>query len=184
MFTIWPRADGLTLARADQQSVSRSSRRPQRSKVRRAQIRIHRHPRKSSDHALLPRRQSVQDPRRHHQGQGAAEVRLHGDGEHRLSCSPGSWTKLSKRRLNTVTGYQGGSEIDIAVERGEIVCRGMDIPPHFGREPFDGWHKRGFDRHILQSGPKRDPRMARRADPVRTDGSIQNSRSHARCTHG
>jgi tripartite-type tricarboxylate transporter receptor subunit TctC len=64
-----------------------------------------------------------------------------------------------KARLNTVTGYQGGSEIDVAVERGEIVCRGMDIPPHFGREPFDSWHKKGFDRHILQSGPKRDPRM-------------------------
>jgi tripartite-type tricarboxylate transporter receptor subunit TctC len=64
-----------------------------------------------------------------------------------------------KAKLNTVTGYQGGSEIDVAVERGEIVCRGMDIPPHFGREPFDGWHKKGFDRHILQSGPKRDPRM-------------------------
>jgi tripartite-type tricarboxylate transporter receptor subunit TctC len=64
-----------------------------------------------------------------------------------------------KARLHTVTGYQGGSEIDVAVERGEIVCRGMDIPPHFGREPFDTWHKKGFDRHILQSGPKRDPRM-------------------------
>ena len=64
-----------------------------------------------------------------------------------------------KAKLNTVTGYQGGSEIDVAVERGEIVCRGMDIPPHFGREPFDTWHKKGFDRHLLQGGPKRDPRM-------------------------
>ena len=64
-----------------------------------------------------------------------------------------------KAKMGTVTGYQGGSEIDIAVERGEIVCRGMDIPPHFGREPFDSWHKKGFDRHILQSGPKHDPRM-------------------------
>jgi hypothetical protein len=64
-----------------------------------------------------------------------------------------------KAKLITVTGYQGGSEIDVAVERGEIVCRGMDIPPHFGREPFDTWHKKAFDRHILQSGPKRDPRM-------------------------
>ncbi|HEX6767810.1 MAG TPA: tripartite tricarboxylate transporter substrate-binding protein, partial [Candidatus Binatia bacterium] len=64
-----------------------------------------------------------------------------------------------KAKMATVTGYQGGSEIDVAVERGEIVCRGMDIPPHFGREPFDTWHKKGFDRHILQSGPKRDPRM-------------------------
>ena len=64
-----------------------------------------------------------------------------------------------KAKMATVTGYQGGSEIDIAVERGEIVCRGMDIPPHFGREPFDSWHKKSFDRHILQSGPKHDPRM-------------------------
>ncbi len=64
-----------------------------------------------------------------------------------------------KAKLTTVTGYQGGSEVDVAVERGEIVCRGMDIPPHFGREPFETWHKNGFDRHILQSGPKRDPRM-------------------------
>ena len=64
-----------------------------------------------------------------------------------------------KAKINTVTGYQGGSEIDVAVERGEIVCRGMDIPPHFGREPFDSWHKRGFDRHILQGGKSRDPRM-------------------------
>jgi tripartite-type tricarboxylate transporter receptor subunit TctC len=64
-----------------------------------------------------------------------------------------------KAKINTVTGYQGGSEVDIAVERGEIQCRGMDIPPHFGREPFDTWHKKGFDRHILQSGPKRDPRL-------------------------
>jgi tripartite-type tricarboxylate transporter receptor subunit TctC len=64
-----------------------------------------------------------------------------------------------KAKLNTVTGYQGGSEIDVAVERGEIVCRGMDIPPHFGREPFETWHKKGFDRHILQGGPKRDPRL-------------------------
>ncbi len=64
-----------------------------------------------------------------------------------------------KAKLNTVTGYQGGSEIDVAVERGEIICRGMDIPPHFGREPFDSWHKKGFDRHILQGGSKRDPRL-------------------------
>jgi hypothetical protein len=65
-----------------------------------------------------------------------------------------------KAKINTVTGYQGGSEIDIAVERGEIHCRGMDIPPHFGREPFDTWHDKGFDRHILQSGPARDRRLA------------------------
>jgi hypothetical protein len=36
----------------------------------------------------------------------------------------------------------------------------MDVPPHFGREPFDSWHKKNFDRHIFQGGPKRDPRLA------------------------
>src|SRR6266850_264447 len=29
---------------------------------------------------------------------------------------------------------------------------------HFGREPFNSWHKKGFDLHLLQSGRKRDPR--------------------------
>jgi tripartite-type tricarboxylate transporter receptor subunit TctC len=61
-------------------------------------------------------------------------------------------------KIATVSGYPGGAEIDIAVERGEVVCRGMSIVPHFGREPFDTWHKNGFDRHLVQSGVKRDPR--------------------------
>jgi tripartite-type tricarboxylate transporter receptor subunit TctC len=63
-------------------------------------------------------------------------------------------------KITTVTGYGGGSEIDIAVEKGEVICRGMTIAPHFGREPFDTWHKKNFDRHILQSSEKRDPRLA------------------------
>ena len=61
-------------------------------------------------------------------------------------------------KINTITGYAGGSEIDIAVEKGEVQCRGMTIAPHFGREPFDTWHKKGFDRHLIQTGEKRDPR--------------------------
>ena len=61
-------------------------------------------------------------------------------------------------KIATVSGYPGGAEIDVAVERGEVVCRGMSIAPHFGREPFNTWHKNGFDRHLVQSGLKRDPR--------------------------
>jgi tripartite-type tricarboxylate transporter receptor subunit TctC len=53
-------------------------------------------------------------------------------------------------KINTILGYAGGSEIDIAVEKGEVQCRGMTISPHFGREPFDSWHKKGFDQHILK----------------------------------
>ena len=51
-------------------------------------------------------------------------------------------------KFNIVLGYPGGSEIDLAVQKGEMVCRGSDIPSHFGREPFTTWHREGFDRHL------------------------------------
>jgi tripartite-type tricarboxylate transporter receptor subunit TctC len=63
-------------------------------------------------------------------------------------------------KVNPVLGYQGGAEADLAVEKGEIVCRAHTLASHFGREPFNSWHKKGFDRHLLQSGRKRDPRAA------------------------
>lgn len=62
-------------------------------------------------------------------------------------------------KFNTVLGYAGGSEIDIAVEKGEVVCRAHNISAHFGREPFNSWHKKDFDRHVVQTGNKRDPRL-------------------------
>ena len=50
--------------------------------------------------------------------------------------------------------------VDLTVERGEIHCRGTGITGHFSREPSLTWHKNGFDRHILQTGSKKDPRIA------------------------
>ena len=61
--------------------------------------------------------------------------------------------------FNFVMGYQGGSEIDLAVERGEVACRGMTIPPHFGREPYLTWHKNNFITQLVQTGSERDSRM-------------------------
>ncbi|HEV8344384.1 MAG TPA: tripartite tricarboxylate transporter substrate-binding protein [Candidatus Binatia bacterium] len=61
-------------------------------------------------------------------------------------------------KFNTVLGYPGGTEIDLAVEKGEVVCRSHSTSAHFGREPFDTWHKKGFDRHIIQTSRKRDSR--------------------------
>jgi len=55
-------------------------------------------------------------------------------------------------KFKVVLGYKGGRQIDLAVERGEVVCRVMTITPHLGREPFLTWHKKGFDRHLLQTG--------------------------------
>jgi tripartite-type tricarboxylate transporter receptor subunit TctC len=58
-----------------------------------------------------------------------------------------------------VLGYPGGSDVDLAMERGEVVCRATRITVHFSREPFLTWDKKSFDRHLLQAGAKRDPRL-------------------------
>lgn len=62
-------------------------------------------------------------------------------------------------KIETVLGYPGGSEIDIAVERGEVQCRGMTAAPFFGREPFITWRKNNFVRVLLFGGQKRDERI-------------------------
>jgi tripartite-type tricarboxylate transporter receptor subunit TctC len=58
-----------------------------------------------------------------------------------------------------VSGYQGGTEVDLAVERGELQCRAFTIVTYFGREPFLTWEKKGFVRNLVQTGRKRDPRL-------------------------
>jgi tripartite-type tricarboxylate transporter receptor subunit TctC len=63
-------------------------------------------------------------------------------------------------KFNTVLGYAGGTEVDLAVEKGEVICRAHSTSAHFGREPFDTWHKKGFDRHLVQTARKRDSRAA------------------------
>jgi tripartite-type tricarboxylate transporter receptor subunit TctC len=62
-------------------------------------------------------------------------------------------------KTTQVTGYQGGAEIDIAVERNEVVCWTPLIATYFGREPYKRWHKTGFVRAVVQTGAKRDERL-------------------------
>jgi tripartite-type tricarboxylate transporter receptor subunit TctC len=62
-------------------------------------------------------------------------------------------------KVNNIKGYPGGAEIDLAIEKGEIQCRGTGITTHFAREPYFTWHKTGFDRHLVQTGAKKDSRL-------------------------
>jgi tripartite-type tricarboxylate transporter receptor subunit TctC len=62
-------------------------------------------------------------------------------------------------KFNNIRGYPGGVEIDLAIEKGEIHCRGTGITTHFAREPYFTWHKSGFDRHIVQTGATKDSRL-------------------------
>ena len=59
-----------------------------------------------------------------------------------------------------VAGYPGGSEIDLAVQRGEVHCWSPLIATYFGREPYISWQKTGYVKIVVQFGTKRDPRLA------------------------
>jgi tripartite-type tricarboxylate transporter receptor subunit TctC len=62
-------------------------------------------------------------------------------------------------KFDIVTGYQGGQEIDLAVEKGEVQCRAFTITTFFAREPFHTWRKKGFVRVLTQTGKKRDAKL-------------------------
>ena len=59
-----------------------------------------------------------------------------------------------------VAGYPGGSEIDLAVERGEVHCWSPLVATYFGREPYISWQKKNYVRVVVQFGVQRDPRLA------------------------
>jgi tripartite-type tricarboxylate transporter receptor subunit TctC len=62
-------------------------------------------------------------------------------------------------KFNIVSGYVAGSDIDLAVERGEVQCRAFTISTYFAREPFITWRKKNFVRVLYQTGSKRDERL-------------------------
>ena len=62
-------------------------------------------------------------------------------------------------KFNIVTGYAGGSELDLATERNEVVCRSFTTAAFFGREPYHTWRKKNFVRILLQTGRTKDPRL-------------------------
>ncbi len=63
-------------------------------------------------------------------------------------------------KIQSVLGYQGGPELDLAIERAEIVCRTFTIETFFAREPYISWKKNGFVFNPYQTGRKRDARLA------------------------
>jgi tripartite-type tricarboxylate transporter receptor subunit TctC len=62
-------------------------------------------------------------------------------------------------KFTIVTGYNSGTDVDLAVERGEVQCRAFTIAAFFAREPFQTWRKKGFVRVIIQTGKKRDANL-------------------------
>ena len=61
--------------------------------------------------------------------------------------------------FEVVLGYKTGTDIDLAVERGEVICRAFTITAFFAREPFFTWVKKNFVNILMQTGKKRDRRL-------------------------
>ncbi len=62
-------------------------------------------------------------------------------------------------KFNTVVGYQGSADVQVALERGEVHCWAGTVQAFFGSEPGRTWAKTGFVRVFLQGGRKRHPKL-------------------------
>ncbi|MGH7870780.1 MAG: Bug family tripartite tricarboxylate transporter substrate binding protein [Candidatus Binatia bacterium] len=62
-------------------------------------------------------------------------------------------------RFAIITGYPGGAEQDLAMERGEVQCRAITIAAFFAREPFVSWYKNGFVRVLIQTPRQRNAKI-------------------------
>jgi tripartite-type tricarboxylate transporter receptor subunit TctC len=62
-------------------------------------------------------------------------------------------------KFHIVTGYGGGAEMDLAVQRGETHCRATSVSGFTGFGAFKDWRQAGSARVLVQTGRKRDPKL-------------------------
>ena len=62
-------------------------------------------------------------------------------------------------KFTVVAGYQGGPEMDLALERNEVQCRALTLAAWFSGEIYRKWRETGFTRVLVQAGNKRDERL-------------------------
>ena len=63
-------------------------------------------------------------------------------------------------KFDIILGYPGGPEMDLAVEKDEAQCRAFTHAAWFSGEPYRTWQKNGFAHVLIQTGKKRDQRLA------------------------
>lgn len=63
-------------------------------------------------------------------------------------------------KFAVVAGYQGGPEMDLALERNEVQCRALTLAAWFSGDIYRKWRDTGFVRVLVQAGSKRDERLA------------------------
>ena len=63
-------------------------------------------------------------------------------------------------KLAVVAGYQGGPEMDLALERNEVQCRALTMAAWFSGDIYRKWRESNFTRVLVQVGKKRDERLS------------------------
>ena len=63
---------------------------------------------------------------------------------------PRFWKTRSACKFEVVSGYPGGADQELAIERGEVDCRSFTITTFFSREPFPTWRKKNFVRVVIR----------------------------------
>jgi len=63
-------------------------------------------------------------------------------------------------KFQMVVGYGGGGDMDLAIEKNEVICRAGTVSAFVSREPTVSWLKSGFVRPLVQSGTERFSRLS------------------------
>ncbi|MGH7816310.1 MAG: Bug family tripartite tricarboxylate transporter substrate binding protein, partial [Candidatus Binatia bacterium] len=63
-------------------------------------------------------------------------------------------------KFDLVLGYPGGPKMDLSVEKNETQCRAFSLSAWFSGEPYRTWQAKGFVHVLIQTGKKRDERLA------------------------
>jgi tripartite-type tricarboxylate transporter receptor subunit TctC len=86
-------------------------------------------------------------------------------------------TEVFAAKFKQVLGYQGSGAMNLAIERGEAVCRAISVTTLLSAEPLKTWVKSGFIRVLVHSGRQRDGALP---DVPTVWGSRKNNRSAKR----
>ncbi|HWP60375.1 MAG TPA: tripartite tricarboxylate transporter substrate-binding protein [Candidatus Acidoferrales bacterium] len=62
-------------------------------------------------------------------------------------------------KFEVILGYQGGPEMDLAVQKNEAQCRAFSLAAWFSGEPYQTWRATGFAHVLVQTGRRRDERL-------------------------
>src|SRR4030095_11929984 len=99
---------------------------------------------------------TIQDVRRAAQGPKCTATGI-GTVGHSM---PKLLNETIRTKFEIILGYAGAPEMDLAVEKNEAQCRAFTHAAWFSGEPYRTWQKNGFAYLLVQTGKKRDERLA------------------------